>query len=68
MDTAPETFYSIRDVQRLFGVCRATVYTWMRRDGLPSVKMGGALRFSKTRIDEWAEARCRPAKRKGATS
>lgn len=38
---ASDEYLSIQDAASLLGVCRATMYTMIRADEVPSVKFGG---------------------------
>jgi excisionase family DNA binding protein len=38
-------------------VKRSTLYTWAYRRVIPSVKVGGALRFSPSALDRWVNRR-----------
>ena len=44
---------TIRQVARMLGVSRPTVYAMMEREGLPYLKIGKTLRFSPSSVHEW---------------
>ena len=48
--------WTIEDVRRYFKVSRSTVYEWMN-EGLPSVKIGGSLRFDRSDVVAWWQSR-----------
>jgi predicted DNA-binding transcriptional regulator AlpA len=46
------------EVAERLGVAKATLYSWrLRRQGPPSVKIEGALRYSETALGSWVEDR-----------
>lgn len=51
-------FLTVNDVAALFQVDRSTVYNWMYRDGLPSLRVGRrARRFERSQLEAWAKRR-----------
>lgn len=52
----PGDVWTIEDVRRHFKVSRTTIYEWMV-EGLPSVKIGGSLRFDKGDVLGWWNSR-----------
>lgn len=48
---------SIADVAVQLGVCRQTVYTYIYREGLPSIKVRGIRRIHPDSLDVWIKAR-----------
>lgn len=48
----PGDVWTIEDVRQYFKVSRTTIYEWMEQ-GLPSVKIGGSLRFDKLDVLAW---------------
>ena len=48
---------SIADVAIQLGVCRQTVYTYIYREGLPSIKVRGIRRVHPGSLEEWVKAR-----------
>jgi len=48
---------SIADVAIQLGVCRQTVYTYIYREGLPSIKVRGMRRIHPDSLRRWLEER-----------
>ena len=48
---------SIADVATQLGVCRQTVYTYIYREGLPSIKVRGIRRIHPDSLEDWIKAR-----------
>lgn len=48
---------SVQDVAVLLGVCRQTVYTFIYREGLPSIQVRGMRRVHPESLDNWLRAR-----------
>jgi excisionase family DNA binding protein len=48
---------SIADVAVQLGVCRQTVYTYIYREGLPSIKVRGIRRIHPDSLEDWIRAR-----------
>ena len=48
---------SIADVAVQLGVCRQTVYTYIYREGLPSIKVRGIRRIHPDSLEDWMRAR-----------
>lgn len=48
---------SISDVAIWLGVCRQTVYTYIYREGLPSIKVRGIRRVHPDSLEDWVKAR-----------
>jgi excisionase family DNA binding protein len=48
---------SIADVAIQLGVCRQTVYTYIYREGLPSIKVRGIRRIHPDSLEDWIRAR-----------
>ena len=48
---------SISDVATQLGVCRQTVYTYIYREGLPSIKVRGIRRVHPDSLEDWVKAR-----------
>jgi len=48
---------SIADVAVQLGVCRQTVYTYIYREGLPSIKVRGIRRIHPDSLEDWLRAR-----------
>ena len=48
---------SVGDVAAVLGVCRQTVYTYIYREGLPSISVGGIRRIRPESLDAWLKER-----------
>ena len=48
---------SVQDVARVLGVCRQTVYSYIYREGLPSISVRGIRRIRPESLDSWLEER-----------
>lgn len=48
-----ETYLTVEQVARRFGVNATTVYRLAQRGRLPAFKVGNQWRFSVERLDEW---------------
>lgn len=57
VSTAQPFLLTIPEVAIQLGVCRATVYNLISRDGLPSVLVGSARRVHPHSLQEWLK-RC----------
>lgn len=55
VSTAQPLLLSVADVAIQLGVCRQTVYTYMYREGLPSMLLGGARRIHPTSLQQWLQ-------------
>ncbi len=44
---------TVADVARLLQMCRVTVYTYIRTQGLPTIKIHGALRVEPAALEAW---------------
>jgi len=44
---------SIEEMMKKFMVSKTTIFTWIRKNGLPSIKLGGTLRFDPREVEEW---------------
>jgi excisionase family DNA binding protein len=63
----PQTFVRVPDLANLLGVCRGTVYNWLRRGELPR-PVGGpgrSLRWPLDAIRAWADQRNVPLNLEG---
>ena len=52
-----QSYLTIEDVAKRFGVNVTTVYRLVQRGKLPAFKIGNQWRFSETRLDEWVADR-----------
>lgn len=48
---------SVQDVAGVLGVCRQTVYSYIYREGLPSISVRGIRRIRPESLDSWLEER-----------
>ncbi len=55
--TSQRLLLTVSDVAIVLGVCPATVYNLMYREGLPSVKIGSMRRFYIDSVQTWAKQR-----------
>jgi excisionase family DNA binding protein len=53
---AEERWLSVDDVAAHLGIKRDTVYKWIKRRGLPGVKMGSLWKFQRSKVDAWLAA------------
>lgn len=44
---------SVKEIVKVLGVSRSTVYRLMKNDGLPFKKIGGSTRFDVIEVKEW---------------
>ena len=47
---------SVQDVAIQMGVCRQTVYSYIYREGLPSILVGGVRRIHPDSLRDWLKA------------
>jgi len=52
-----DRWLSVKEVADYLGITHYTVYKWINRLGLPSLKIGRLLKFSKSEIDDWVKRR-----------
>lgn len=57
-----ESLIDLKETAHLLGMKPCTIYKWVFRRKLPSVKVGGRLRFRPSVLQAWLEARERPAR------
>lgn len=50
---AEERWLSVDEVAAHLGIKRDTVYKWIRRRGLPGIKMGSLWKFKRAQVDAW---------------
>ena len=50
----PAALLTIKEVAEILGIGQTKAYA-LRREGLPVIRMGRALRVSSTRLQEWIE-------------
>ncbi len=53
----PPLLLTIPEVAKALGLCRATVYNLIQTDGLPTVKLGRAVRVRVTSLQAWLDQR-----------
>lgn len=56
ISTAQPVLLSIADVALMLGVCRQTVYNYIYKECLPSVKVRGMRRVRPDALSRWIEA------------
>ncbi len=56
ISTAQPLLLSVQDVAIQLGVCRQTVYSYIYREGLPSIVVGGVRRIHPDSLREWLKA------------
>ena len=54
---ARPSLLSVQDVAGVLGVCRKTVYSYIYREGLPSISVRGIRRIRPESLDSWLEER-----------
>jgi len=57
LSVAQPLLLSIADVAVQLGVCRQTVYTYIYREGLPSIKVREIRRIHHDSLEDWIRAR-----------
>lgn len=50
-------FLTVKDVAQFFGVTEITVYRWATAKFIPHYKLGGAIRFDRNEVLDWAKKR-----------
>ena len=50
----PATLLTIEEVSQIMGIGKTKAYA-LRREGLPVIRVGRALRVSSTRLQEWID-------------
>lgn len=56
VSTVQPLLLSVQDVAIQMGVCRQTVYSYIYREGLPSILVGGVRRIHPDSLREWLKA------------
>ena len=46
---------TVKDIAENFNVSRRTIFNWIEVDKMPSVKLGGAIRFSEEDVQAWVD-------------
>ena len=57
VSTVQPLLLSVSDVAIQLGVCRQTVYTFIYREGLPSIVVGRIRRVHPDSLEDWIRAR-----------
>jgi len=57
-----DSLITVKDVAGYLKLKEQTVYLLARQNKIPSLKVGGSLRFKKSQIDSWLLSRTEPAK------
>ena len=63
-----QKLYTVRDMMRILGVSRPTIYTYMQDYGLPSLRVGRSRRFQPTEVNAWIKKMKDNQKGKAANS
>lgn len=50
-----EPLQTADDVAQMLGVAPRTVYLWARTGSLPHFRLGGAVRFRRSEIEQWLQ-------------
>lgn len=56
ISTVQPLLLSVQDVAIQLGVCRQTVYSYIYREGLPSILIGGVRRIHPDSLRDWLKA------------
>lgn len=56
VSTAQPLLLSVQDVAIQLGVCRQTVYSYIYREGLPSISVRGVRRIHPDSLRDWLKA------------
>ena len=56
VSTAQPLLLSVQDVAIQIGVCRQTIYSYIYREGLPSIVVGGVRRIHPDSLHDWLKA------------
>jgi excisionase family DNA binding protein len=54
---AQSSLLSVQEVAMVLGVCRQTVYSYIYREGLPSISVRGIRRIRPESLNKWLEER-----------
>jgi excisionase family DNA binding protein len=60
-------YMTVDEVAKLLKLSKKTIRNWTSEGKIPSVKLGSAVRYRKTQIDNWSAAKEKKSKRKRAT-
>ena len=60
-------YMTVDEVAKLLKLSTKTIRNWTSEGKIPSVKLGSAVRYRKTQIDNWSAAKEKKSKRKRAT-
>ena len=52
-DSGEQTYLTVEEVAKRFGVKATTVYRLVQKGRLPAFKVGNQWRFSETRLEAW---------------
>jgi len=61
-------YMTVDEVAKLLKFSKKTIRNWTSEGKIPSVKLGSAVRYRKTQIDNWVAAKEKKSKRKSATN
>ncbi len=54
-DLRPTQLLSVREVARLLGLCRASIYRLVERGELPAIRIGNSIRFLQDELSDWLQ-------------
>jgi len=66
-ESRPSEYMTVDEVAKLLKLSKKTIRNWTSEGKIPSVKLGSAVRYRKTQIDNWSAAKGKKSKRKRAT-
>ncbi len=61
-------YMTVDEVAKLLKMGKKTIRNWTSQGKIPSVKLGSAVRYRKTQIDNWSAAKEKKSKRKRASN
>jgi len=61
-------YMTVDEVAKLLNLGKKTIRNWTSEGKIPSVKLGSAVRYRKTQIDNWSAAKEKKSKRKRASN
>ena len=56
-----KSLLTVDEAAAFLKIKRTTLYTWAYRQQIPSQKVGRALRFRQSELEEWLNSQSRPA-------
>jgi len=61
-------YITVDEVAELFQLDKKTIRNWTSEGKIPSIKLGGAVRYRRTQIYNWSDSIQKKLKRKHATN